>query len=330
MFAHLFKLFVDKPYLRYLGRAFVLALFLVLIFFTLRKNDFPALYQTFSKQLSFEALPYLISVLILMVINWWLEAIKWQLLMKPINVLTLIDSAKAVLIGLTTSIFTPNRIGEYLGRVFVSTTDKRWQAAVALSLGSILQMALIGGLGIAALLYFFNVPTAQPILGRLSYGLLCLVVTIMFLAYFYAGSIVTFCQRHFKSVLASFLPHLRFITFYSNAKLWVLLVYSMIRIAVYVFQYALLLRFFGVEVPIDLAICAILITYLFQTGLPLPTVLSLLARGEIALLIWNYFDVNELSTLATSYGLWVINVALPALLGMVLVLKLEPTRTHKI
>lgn len=308
----------------------MLALFLVLIYFTLRKNDFPALYQTFIKQLSFEALPYLISVLILMVINWWLEAIKWQLLMKPIKVLTLIDSAKAVLIGLTTSIFTPNRIGEYLGRVFVSTTDKRWQAAVALSLGSMLQMALIGTFGIVALVYFFRWSTAESVFGNVSLGLLTMVVIAMFLGYFFSSSIVAFCLRHFSSALARFSPHLQFVTSYSAAQLWILLFYSTTRLAVYVFQYALLLRFFGIQVPLDLAICAILITYLFQTGLPLPTMISLVARGEIALLIWNYFDVNELSTLATSYGLWVINVALPALVGMLFVLKLEPTRTHKI
>jgi hypothetical protein len=265
-----------------------------------------------------------------MVANWWLEAIKWQLLMKPIKVLTVVTSLKAVLIGLTTSIFTPNRIGEYVGRVYVSTEDKRWQAAVALSLGSILQMALIGGLGIIALLYFFSEPTAPPFLGKITYWLLSLAVAAMFLAYFFAGSIVAFCQRHFKSLLTKVWPHLQFLATYTSAQLWVLLFYTLLRLCVYVIQYALLLRFFGIEIPLDLAICAIMMTYLLQTGLPLPTMLGLVARGEIALLIWNYFDVNELSTLATSYGLWVINVAVPALVGMVFVLKLEPNRTHKL
>src|SRR3954463_14477474 len=49
--------------------------------------------------------------------NWGLEARKWQVLLKPLERLTFFTSFKAILSGVAFSINTPNRIGEYGGRI---------------------------------------------------------------------------------------------------------------------------------------------------------------------------------------------------------------------
>jgi uncharacterized membrane protein len=48
-----------------------------------------------------------------------------------------------------------------------------------------------------------------------------------------------------------------------------------------------------------------------------------LARGEIALILWKFYGVNELSILAASYGLWVINLVMPALVGIIYLMKIK-------
>ena len=45
------------------------------------------------------------------------------------------------------------------------------------------------------------------------------------------------------------------------------------------------------------------------------------SRGEIALLIWSPFQINELFLLAATYSLWIINILIPSFLGLLLFLK---------
>ncbi|WP_374166426.1 hypothetical protein [Arcticibacter sp. MXS-1] len=57
-------------------------------------------------------------IFLLMLVNWILEAMKWKFLVKRIETISLWKAVESVFCGLTWAIFTPNRIGEYGGRVF--------------------------------------------------------------------------------------------------------------------------------------------------------------------------------------------------------------------
>ena len=54
----------------------------------------------------------LISVFLLMFLNWGVESVKWKYLIKKIETVPFIKSLVAVLTGITVSIFTPNRMGD--------------------------------------------------------------------------------------------------------------------------------------------------------------------------------------------------------------------------
>ena len=60
---------------------------------------------------------FLAAVLLLMPLNWMLEVRKWQVLSSNSVQLSFNDSLKAVLAGLNTGFITPNRIGEFAGRI---------------------------------------------------------------------------------------------------------------------------------------------------------------------------------------------------------------------
>jgi hypothetical protein len=62
---------------------------------------------------------------------------------------------------------------------------------------------------------------------------------------------------------------------------------------------------------------------LLQTAIPLPPIVGLLARGEVALKIWGISSQNDLSILAATFTLWVINLIIPALIGLVFILRLN-------
>ena len=75
-------------------------------------------------------------VVLLMVVNWVLESFKWQYLARTLVKISVWESIEAVFCGLTWAIFTPNRIGEYGGRVMFLPNRKRIHCVVAMAVGS--------------------------------------------------------------------------------------------------------------------------------------------------------------------------------------------------
>ena len=82
----------------------------------------------------------MVIVLIMMFLNWFLEALKWQFLIKKIENISFVKSVRAVFSGITVSAFTPNRVGEYGGRIFCLDTADRLQAVLITVIGSMAQL----------------------------------------------------------------------------------------------------------------------------------------------------------------------------------------------
>ena len=61
--------------------------------------------------------------------------------------------------------------------------------------------------------------------------------------------------------------------------------------------------------------------FFVQASIPLPPVMGLLARGEIALFIWGFFSEDQVAILAATFTLFVINIAIPALFGMAFIVQ---------
>jgi len=305
-------------------KGIVLLVFLLLLFRAISNKDkITLIWQAYLSNLSWTRSSYLLMATLLMFLNWTLESVKWRCLLVPIVHLTPRESLRAVLVGVTTSIFTPNRIGEYLGRVMVTPKGSRWKAAFALSFGSMVQMGLIVFAGVLALWYtLISGITAVPF-GTLMVFPLILSAILLMLLFFRVGPIMKMIRKRWGHHLQRVMPYFEFLESFKARDLQYIFYITLLRLLVYVVQYWLLLIFFGVNVPADVAFSLILISYLIQTGLPLPALLVLAARGEIALLVWQNMAVNELSVLSASYGLWVLNIVLPAFIGMVFILKVK-------
>jgi hypothetical protein len=91
-------------------------------------------------------------------------------------------------------------------------------------------------------------------------------------------------------------------------------------------QYYLALRFWGIEHSI-LLFAAISAGYLVQSLIPVPPLLSLLVRGEIALIVYGSFSTNALILVSAAFTLWIINLLVPALVGLLFYSKINITKT---
>ena len=94
-------------------------------------------------------------VMVLMLVNWALEAQKWRLLVMKYENISFWTAYEAIFTGVTISIFTPNRIGEYAGRIFHLENADLIKASLASVIGSIAQLMATFIFGILGLLYIY-------------------------------------------------------------------------------------------------------------------------------------------------------------------------------
>src|SRR5690606_36486723 len=82
------------------------------------------------------------SVILMVFINWGIEARKWQILIQPVQKMRFITAFKSVITGVTLSINTPNSIGEYGGRILFVKDGNRIKAISLSIAGSISQLII--------------------------------------------------------------------------------------------------------------------------------------------------------------------------------------------
>src|ERR1035437_8372325 len=96
----------------------------------------------------------IILVILLMLVNWGIEVVKWRFLIGKIEKLSFFKAVQAVFTGSPISIITPNRIGEYFGRVFILEKASHIQGILITILGSMSQMLITILTGTIGLILF--------------------------------------------------------------------------------------------------------------------------------------------------------------------------------
>lgn len=262
---------------------------------------------------------YLIICMLLTPANWLIEVFKWKKLTEPISQLTWQQASESVLAGLTLGIITPSRIGEYGGRLLHSNSDNRADFLFANLLGSIAQNIpnfLLGSL--ASLVFFNSFYLDSGYISASIAGLTCLLAIALALVYYRHEALIWTFSKTKKWLKVINIPTIKHHDF---ADLNYVLFLSFCRYLIFVFQYVLLLFFFGINVNLSQALVGVALIFLLQSGLPLPPIMSVLARGELALLVWSVYDSNKLTILFVPFTLWIINLLLPALIGGIVILK---------
>jgi hypothetical protein len=287
------------------------------------KSNSAAIWETFhTRWRTHETGSWLLCVLLFVPLNWALETMKWLPMIRKMLPMSFFRGFEAVLAGVTFSLFTPNRVGEYGGRILFVPQSEAPRAIFANLVGNWAQQIMLYAFGFLGYIYFIKTFWQVPYV-----WLLLLVFGILFIGLF------LFCFLNLELIvpLVKKIGWIRrqkwlkknvgIVRTFTRDELYRVLIWSFLRYAVYVVQYFFMLRFFDIQVNFVAAMACIATIYLLQTALPLPPVVSLLARGEIALSIWGLFETDKMTILATTFCLWFINLILPALLGLVLILR---------
>jgi hypothetical protein len=254
-------------------------------------------------------------------VNWGLESLKWKKLVNVFQKLDFHTAYKSVLAGVTVSILTPNRIGEFAGRVLFLKPNTRLRGVLASLAGSLAQLIstfLFGLIGIAFLLIYHQ--SEVPVLSIFPYpNLLLVVLVLLFFVILIAYFRIKDWGNFFKGKKIS--AFLRVFKSYGQYTLFKILNLSVLRYLVFCVQFHFLILMFGAEISHTLSLMLIFTGFLVTTLIPTIAMTELTTRASVAVLLFEPFGVDALSIGIASLILWIINLAIPALIGIVFLQK---------
>ena len=314
------------PTLRFLGRALPWLLLLAILYLVYQHNALQSTWSLIQTRLHGLPLLYALLAVALMPLNWWLEAMKWRQLLPQTQVHSNTRLLAGVLAGNAVALFTPNRTGDYLGRVWALLPEQWVSGFIATLTGNIAQILVIffwGGLGFSFYISQRQWMFMGPHSAWIAAGITLLLGLLATVLYFKAPLLqrVKLPRRlsQYQEQARSVLGH------YEFKNLAKVLMLSQFRYAVYLLQYLLMLWFVGIDLSLAPAVAGIALIYLVQTGIPLPPISALIARGGIAVAVWQMYPYSEWLVVSATFLLWLLNVILPALVGMVLLKRLKST-----
>lgn len=253
-------------------------------------------------------------VLLLMILNWLLEAMKWKYMISKIERVTLGRALKAVFSGITVSFFTPNRIGEYAGRVFHLPYGKRMQATLITIIESSSQLLVTVLTGsVAAIFYMQQYLELSPWMFKLFQILFILLSVISLFLFFNLVYLESLFSRFIKTEYWKKIIHV--FALYSRSELSRVFLLSICRYAVFSLQFYLLLILFGCYLPVWEGMLMISMTFFVMSVVPTFTLTEIGIRGAVAAYFFGQLTMDVFPVLNASFSLWFINLVLPALMG---------------
>ncbi len=265
-------------------------------------------------------------VVVLMLLNWGIEARKWQLLVSRIQRVSYGKAFRAVFSGQALGFNTPNRVGESAGRAIFLEEGNRLRGIVLSVVGSMSQIIVTFVTGLISLVYLrWHILDSTHQLQGLS------VLWVDGFIYAITIGIILFILLYFRLSWAA--KMLEKIPFIAKHKFFVqkledlhwkeltrILFLSCCRYVVFVVQYVLLLEVFEVNIGWVDAATMVCLLFLVLAIVPTIALAELGFRGKVSIQLFGLLSSNTIGIVATAAGIWIINLIIPAIAGSLFIL----------
>lgn len=300
-------------------------------------NDIQSIIDFFPEIINADGFYLSISIVfILLIVNYLLESIKWQFFIGKLEKVSLPNAFKAILTGISISMFLPNRVGDYLGRIFILKKANRIRAILSTILGSMSQ--LIATIFFGSLSVLFAFPKYMDMSEQFNIwvyaGLFLLVIISLFtiiFAYLNFGVFSAIIKKISGRGYRKIEKYAEVFSLYHVYDLSYVLIISLLRYLVFSFQFVLLLWIFKINISYFDAMILIGLVYLGLTIIPTIALTEIGVRGSVSIFVFSFYfqfvgNTNpqlELGVVAASTALWLINLVFPALVGAIFVFNLK-------
>jgi hypothetical protein len=275
----------------------------------------------------------LYAMFALMGLNWGMESVKWQIALRSIQPVGFWRAYKAIFAGTCIASFTPNRVGEYMGRmIFVDPGNKLPSIAptILCSISQTLVTLILGTLG----LYFYSrLPLGPDLSGiglKAAYfpaaiGITAAGALVLGGIYFRFDPLVNVVNKWLKKNQKK----IRLPEDFAGSTLVVILLLSFLRYGIFTAQYFLLFSLVGIPITGLQVFTGVSVMFVLMAVVPTLTFLTDLGfRWTAGIYIFTVFTGNTTGILAVSLGIWLINLIIPALIGSLLILRIKLFRSR--
>jgi len=278
---------------------------------------------------SFSGACLFFSVLFLMLVNWSLEAIKWKLSVHAVQPVNFSRAFKAIMTGVSFSITTPNRVGEYFGRMLYMDEGNRLRVISLTIVSSMSQLIITLLFGLIGTIILHSTIVKDQLLAGIGSSLwlqvlefgVTAVLIILTLFYFrlslFAKLITRWKNSNRWAYLVTALQQL------DATLLLKLLSLSAARYIVFIIQYFLLLRLFEVEISWWNSLWMVSVIFLILAIIPSFAIAELGQRQWVSLEFLKIYSSNHLGIGFTAVTIWAINLVIPAVIGSLLILRIK-------
>ncbi|MGN6566562.1 MAG: lysylphosphatidylglycerol synthase transmembrane domain-containing protein [Flavipsychrobacter sp.] len=260
--------------------------------------------------------------ILLMPVNLLLETRKWHILANSAEPLSFRQAFTSYLGGLAFSMITPNRIGEYPGRILYLKRKNTFRLISVSVLGAVAQLLTVFIFGMAGLIYY-NVAFPGPFEKTVLLG--CVLVT--------AGIALVFWRFETWMPLLENIRWMRKFNIYgqllkrfSAREQWTILGISLLRYGVFTAQYLFFLRWMNVYMPLAEGYCMAALFFWAIGVIPSIALAELSERGQVSLYLFHHFSPNTLGILGATLGIWLLNLIIPSIVGSILLLRMRLLR----
>ncbi|MEY2898699.1 MAG: hypothetical protein RL138_752 [Bacteroidota bacterium] len=321
------KFQVPKPskHIAWMIKAILAIAFGISLYFQFQHKNIRSLNATILHHFGPKSYAALVLLLLLMLVNWSIEAYKWKLLVSKMQKISFLDALKGVWCGVTIGTFTPNRVGEFGGRILFLRERNQIKGIIVTLIGSFGQITttLITGLSSLILFVLFINPFQIPHQFLPPHEFLIWILPILF-ALLIACLLLLYFNISLVENLSNRIPYLKRVRSYLSiigqfgyVDLAKLLGLSLLRFSVFTFQFYLLLKAFQVPVPLWSGLMVISLIFFIQTIIPSFTLTEIGVRGQVSVYLLSFLLSADYSLriIDASVSLWLVNLILPAIIG---------------
>lgn len=294
--------------------------FMIILYFQLDKLTNQESWKNLFVKLSESSTlwPLVLSGLFLTIVNYILEAYKWRTLLSKVGQFSFLNAIASVTCGILFAIFTPARLGEYGGRIILLPKQLRLKGISLMLVSSVAQNLSIVILGAVSFLFLLDKYFHFSDSVSLSSGVLLLVSIVCGLFFYFNLSVLTVLGRKLRlpTRFNNMLTQFSVVSDYHRSELVYVLIISVLRVFVWAILYILIICLITGSSFNFWYFPAVFCIFLLQTGLPMPPITGIIARGSIAIFIWNFYGISEWEALFSTFILYFFNLLVPSFVGL--------------
>ena len=265
---------------------------------------------------------YLALCICLMFVNVLIESRKWYLLSSSVEPISYRQALSGYLAGMAFSLITPNRIGDYPGRILYAGKKNTLNYISVSIVGVVSQLSAIFLFGLMGLIYY-NI--AYPaLIAKVALG--ACVAGNIFIAVVYAKFDAWWPALVNIQWLKRFTLYGRLLARVSVRRQIVVFALSLLRFGVFTAQYLFLLKWMNVNMPTGAGYCMAALFFWVLAVIPSIALTDLGVRGNAGIYLFQHFSTNIIGILAATSGIWLLNLVLPSIIGSVLIMRMKLLR----